>query len=302
MKKCYFVLALAGILSVLASCEKDAKKPEQPDPELPKISAPTLTLYDYDESSFTVTWEEVENAGSYIYSFDNGPEMTISETRLHMEGLETDSYILKVKAVPSAPQLAASDYAEITITLGHRTNPLLEKWIGTWTATFSQTLRWASPDSGEEEEVVLLNDDFTVDLVIAENPEKANFVTVTGWYPPIPDAAANGYVMADGTLALTQATTAGETTDEGTPTWMSFCIASGEFGFVGGADVIPYSISMNTNEEATGIPYEGMLTDGRKYNVVNLGIYNDKGGGRIGIPVHGDTYLLPAGTVRMVRK
>lgn len=301
MKKCYFVLALAGMMSALASCEKDTKKPEQPDPELPKISAPTLTVYDYDETSFTVTWEEVENAGSYIYSFDNGPEMTISETRLHMEGLETDSYILKVKAVPSAPQLAASDYAEITITLGHRTNPHLEKWIGTWTATFSQSLRWASPDSGEEE-VVLLDDDFIVDLVIAENTEDVNSVTVKGWYPPIPDATANGYVMADGTLILKQAMSAGEATEEGTPTWMSFCIASGEFGFVGGADVIPYSISMNTNEEATGIPYEGMLTDGRKYNVVNLGIYNDKGGGRIGIPVHGDTYLLPAGTVRMVRK
>lgn len=301
MKKCYFVLALAGMMSALASCEKDAKKPEQPDPELPKISAPTLTVYDYDETSFTVTWEEVENAGSYIYSFDNGPEMTISETRLHMEGLETDSYILKVKAVPSAPQLAASDYAEITITLGHRTNPNLEKWIGTWTATFNQTLRWASPDSGEEE-VVLLDDDFTVDLVIAENTEDVNSVTVKGWYPPIPDAAANGYVMADGTLALTQATTAGETTDEGTPTWMSFCIASGEFGLITDTDLIPYSFTLESEEKATGTTYEGVLIDGRKYNIVNLGIYYDKGNGKIGIPVHGDTYLLPAGTARMVRK
>lgn len=302
MKKCYFVLALAGTMSALASCEKDVKKPEQPDPELPKISAPTLTVYDYDETSFTVTWEDVENAGSYIYSFDNGPEMTISETSLHMEGLETDSYILKVKAVPSAPQLAASDYAEITITLGHRTNPNLEKWIGTWTATFSQSLRWASPDSGEEEEVVLLDDDFTVDLVIAENPEKANCVTVTGWYPPIPDAAANGIVMSDGTLVLTQGSAAGETTEEGTPTWMSFCEAGGAFGFVGDAEVQPYSITTGDNGEATGKTYEGMLVDGRKYKIVNLGIYFNKGEGKVGIPVHGDTYLLPAGTVKMVKK
>lgn len=297
MKNNWFWTAVT-VLAISISCEK-VNEPEES--ELVRISTPELKIVNYDESSFVVEWNAVENAGSYAYILGDSYEMTISDTRLQMKNLETASYVLKVKAVSNVPQLADSEYAEIQIDLGHNTGPEVEQWLGTWTATFSQTLKWNLAD-GAEEEVALLDEEMEVELVIAENLDEENGVTITGWYPPEPETPAYGVVMLDGTLVLHQAIAVGESVADGIPTWMSFCSAGGEFGFVTGPDVSPYSLKISEDGKATGTAYEGLLINGLKFKVVNLGIYYDAGNGKIRIPEHGETYLLPAGDARMVYK
>lgn len=299
--KDYLLWTAAAVLMLSVSCEKNTVPEPEPEPELPRISAPELRIFDYDETSFIVEWDAVENAGSYAYVLDDSPEMTVSETRLRISDLETKSYVLKVKAVSKALQLADSEYAEIKIDLGHRTSPQVEQWLGTWTATFAQTLQWNTADDAEEE-VVLLDEAMEVELVIAENLEEENGVTVTGWYPPEPETPAYGVVMADGSLVMHQSIAVGKPTADGTPTWMSFCSSGGEFGFVPGKDVYPYTLKIQERGEANGTVFEGLLTTGLKFKVVNLGIYYDAGNGRVRIPEYGESYLLPAGAVQLVRR
>lgn len=299
--KDYLFWTAAAVLMLSVSCEKNTVPEPEPEPELPRISAPELRIFDYDETSFIVEWDAVENAGSYAYVLDDSPEMTVSETRLRISDLETKSYVLKVKAVSKALQLADSEYAEIRIDLGHRTSPQVEQWLGTWTATFAQTLQWNTADDAEEQ-VKLLDEAMEVELVIAENLEEENGVTVTGWYPPEPETPAYGAVMADGSLVMYQSVAVGQPTADGTPTWMSFCSSGGEFGFVSGKDMSPYTLKIGESGEAMGTVYEGMLTNGSRFKVVNLGIYNALGNGRIGIPEHGASYCLPSGAVRLARK
>lgn len=300
MRPCY-LFGLICITAMFTACEQEPVQPgPDPEPELPKIDAPSLCLKNYNETSFLVEWEAIEGAGGYVYSVDDGQEMTISETFISVQGLETSAHILKVKAVSNVPQMSDSDYSEMTINLGHKTDPNVEKWLGTWKATFSQTLKWTDPETGEEE-AQLMEDDYEVELTITENPEISNGVMITGWYPPLPETPAYGIVMPDGTIQLDNGVSAGDNTGEGTPTWMSFCASGDSFGFVSSTDMNPYTLSLKEEASAFGSTYSGVLADGRQFKVVNIGIYYNKGNGMIGIPYDETSYTLPAGSVQMNR-
>ena len=70
----YASLMLAASLA-LASCEK----PDGPDnTETTPLATPVLA-YETTETGFTVTWEAVENADSYIYRLDEGNEQTTTQ-------------------------------------------------------------------------------------------------------------------------------------------------------------------------------------------------------------------------------
>ena len=66
MKSTTFYVSLMLTASLaLASCEK----PDEPDnTETTPLATPVLT-YETTETGFTVTWEAVENADSYIYRY-----------------------------------------------------------------------------------------------------------------------------------------------------------------------------------------------------------------------------------------
>lgn len=297
MKSILQIFPIITFTMLFAACEQEPKK--QPEPELPKIATPELNLTNYNANSFLVEWDAIEGAGAYAYSLDGSSEMTISETRVAITNLETKSYHLKVKAISEALQMADSEYAELTIELKHKTDSNVQKWLGTWKATFNKSVKWS--DKENEDEVQLLEDDFHSELTVTEDIEIPNGVLITGWYPLSPETPAKGTVMADGTLYLCNGVVTGETTQDGTPTWISFCTSGSSFGFISGADLYPYSITIREDGSALGIVAKGTLTTGQKYEVLSLGIYNILDNGRIRIPYYGESYVLPAGAVQMTK-
>ena len=110
------LLALAAI--AVTGCGKDDNEPNNPDAAA--IATPELSV---DETSvtatgFTVTWTAVENAGSYVYTVDNGQQKSTTATRATLTGLVAGAHTVKVKAVPSDTYTyKESAWATISYTL-----------------------------------------------------------------------------------------------------------------------------------------------------------------------------------------
>lgn len=70
-----------------------------------ELDAPVLTSSNILDNRFTVSWNKVDNAAGYMYSFNGGEYKSTAETALTFTDLisETD-YSLKVKAVPASDQ------------------------------------------------------------------------------------------------------------------------------------------------------------------------------------------------------
>lgn len=95
------------------SCEE-----KEPEVQPVQLEAPALTIVNSTSSSFTIGWEAVENASSYVYTLNGQQEETTSELSVAYTDLTPGEYVLKVKAVASAPELYHdSEWAEITVTL-----------------------------------------------------------------------------------------------------------------------------------------------------------------------------------------
>lgn len=71
-----------------------------------ELDAPVLTSSNILDNRFTVSWNKIDNAAEYMYSFNGGEFKSTGETTLTFTELsaETD-YSLKVKAVPSSGSL-----------------------------------------------------------------------------------------------------------------------------------------------------------------------------------------------------
>ncbi len=90
------------------------------------LSTPVLTVTNVLAGGFTVSWQEVKNAGKYVYKIDDGQEMQTTGTSFTADGLKHSTvYTVKVKAVPSEAQAAVaveSAWAETTVETQHRTD------------------------------------------------------------------------------------------------------------------------------------------------------------------------------------
>lgn len=115
MKKINFLLAAALVAGFAFSCKPDS---EGDGSEPVQLSTPVLEITGQDETSFTISWESVENASSYVYTLNGGNEEGTAELSVSFTELEAGDYTVKVKAIASNPEeFADSEWAEVTVSL-----------------------------------------------------------------------------------------------------------------------------------------------------------------------------------------
>lgn len=102
------ILSLVMILS-FASCEIVDKLKK---PETEKLKTPVIEIVDITSSGFTVQWEAVKNAESYIVELD-GTSYTTKKTSYTFNNLDEDTYTVRVWASASGYQ--PSDYAQMAV-------------------------------------------------------------------------------------------------------------------------------------------------------------------------------------------
>lgn len=93
-------IVLATLLS--ASCSDSDEGGKLPSLKTP---APTVDETTITEYGFTVNWNAVEHAASYLYKVDNGPETPVSENSIALTGLSAgQKHTVSVKAVSEDPE------------------------------------------------------------------------------------------------------------------------------------------------------------------------------------------------------
>jgi len=82
------------------------------------LAKPVLSQQNVQTTSFVVTWAAVPNAGSYVYTINDGTQETVTATALEATGLESGkTYVVKVKAVPvDTETYKESAWASTTVT------------------------------------------------------------------------------------------------------------------------------------------------------------------------------------------
>lgn len=116
MKKFFSMIAVFAAMFAFASCtpEEGTDKPgPQPGPTGSKLATPVLTET-HTETSFTVAWEAVTNADSYMVNLD-GKNYTTAECSYTFENLNAGDYTVRVKAKGAGYE--DSDNAKIVISL-----------------------------------------------------------------------------------------------------------------------------------------------------------------------------------------
>lgn len=116
MKTFYKYAAIAAAsLAGLCACSSDDDTPENGSGTA-AVAQPQIIVSDLTTSGFTLRWDAVDDAGSYVYTFDGGAETRITECRAAFTGLERQKeYVVAVKACPRDP----SEYTESAFTYIH---------------------------------------------------------------------------------------------------------------------------------------------------------------------------------------
>lgn len=108
--------AILAVAAIASSCEKgNAGDGQTGEPAI--LDTPVLSIEDQTTTSFTVTWEAVENADSYICTINDGAEQKTSGTSVKFSGLAEGEYTVKVKATSGDERYADSGWASCEVTL-----------------------------------------------------------------------------------------------------------------------------------------------------------------------------------------
>lgn len=119
MKKLSMLLFAFAALAITSCSDKNDDNSQNSGATA--LATPVLSIDEasVSDTGFTVTWEAIENAGSYTYVVDNGSEESTANTRAVITGLSSGSHTVKVKAVPSDTQTyKESAWATISQTIG----------------------------------------------------------------------------------------------------------------------------------------------------------------------------------------
>lgn len=106
------------LLFAAFACAISCEQPEPAPVPATKLEAPAITLESKTDSSFTISWEAVENAG--CYSVDFMGDITDTESlEAGYSGLESgQTYEISVKAVPAdLEKYTESDWTKFSVTL-----------------------------------------------------------------------------------------------------------------------------------------------------------------------------------------
>ena len=116
MKKFFSMIAAVVAVFALASCtpeEAPGNNNNNNNTPAGKLATPVLAET-HTETSFTITWDAVTNAESYIVSFD-GKNQTVTERSFTADNLNAGEYIVYVLAQGTGYE--PSDKAKIVVTL-----------------------------------------------------------------------------------------------------------------------------------------------------------------------------------------
>lgn len=160
MKTFYqYTAIVAAILTGLCACSDDDSSSEASGKAA--LAQPQIIVSDLTTTGFSLRWDAVEDAASYLYVFDGGAETATAECRLSFTDLERRrEYVVAVKACPRDAALnRESDYAYIhvvtddleqlpapQITLG---SAYASKTVITWSEVPGTELYEVTLDGGE---------------------------------------------------------------------------------------------------------------------------------------------------------
>ena len=103
----------AAIFAIVGCSEKE-------QPAVAPLPAPEVRITSVKGDSFVAGWSIVQDAGSYTYIFDEGPEVTTKDRSVEFGGLAPDTeHVLSVRA-DAGPnsEAASSEWTEVHIVTG----------------------------------------------------------------------------------------------------------------------------------------------------------------------------------------
>lgn len=111
MKKFFSMMAAVAAMFVFASCGNDPVEGENKPATKTQLETPVVTVKEKGETSFTIEWEAVENATSYMIYFDKNNQKTTAETSYTFTDLNAGTYKPRVKAI--AEGYEDSEYSSV---------------------------------------------------------------------------------------------------------------------------------------------------------------------------------------------
>lgn len=106
------MMAAVAAMFVFASCANDPEEGGENKPATKtQLETPVVTVKEKGETSFTIEWEAVENATSYMIYFDKNNQKTTAETSYTFTDLNAGTYKPRVKAI--AEGYEDSEYSSV---------------------------------------------------------------------------------------------------------------------------------------------------------------------------------------------
>lgn len=277
MNRFYLVALGAAALAMTFACTKPEEGGEPDGPQ--KLAKPVLKSTT-TETSFTITWDAVENAGGYMVKF-NDTETPVTACEFTQQ-VEAGSYVVAVKATTAdAEKYTDSDYAEITVTV-EASKPVVTDgtWYGMWEASSTHTL------SFDQSANTLLDEPTKKEVEITEGEESIPYY-ILGWsdLTYTDETYIPGFLISlEGTSSDTgnpddlgfmtgyQVASAGSQGE--IPTWVAFSDVDGKYTFVTGNPYPGFILDINDEfSGATLIAYEGELQNGGTFKVMGMDIF-----------------------------
>lgn len=105
LNKISIILVAALMLCALVGCSFLEQFSKKPDPDLPKLAAPEVTI----DGDGVASWGKVNYAVYYVYVIGSGEETPTDGTSVKL----TENQSIKVKAVSGSEEYADSDFSQI---------------------------------------------------------------------------------------------------------------------------------------------------------------------------------------------
>lgn len=151
LNKISIILVAALMLCALVGCSFLEQFSKKPDPDLPKLAAPEVTI----DGDGVASWGKVDHAVYYVYVIGSGEETPTDGTSVKL----TENQSVKVKAVSGSGEYADSDFSQIktyvkadgkTTKLATPQVTIDADGVATWTSVANAQYYVYAIDSGAE--------------------------------------------------------------------------------------------------------------------------------------------------------